>query len=92
MTSLLSRLREAFGHRHDPPPMLPDKVTWTVPDEKILKDEGLQDIANRFNRTEDHRDSGGDKWRVMGISDDGQPVLQRQDGAYRWRDDGFAGF
>jgi hypothetical protein len=81
---MVNALRDWWRHRNDPPPLLPDKVSWTrdLPDDENVG----RYLAASF-------DEGWLFDRQHKIGDDTLRItLVRYDGAYRWRDDGFEGY
>jgi hypothetical protein len=82
----MNALRDWWRHRNDPPAMLPDPVRYT-PDLYLLTPQQALDLVNA---SEDLTAQGGDKWRIVEGTD--PVVFQRDDGAYRYRDDAFKGF
>jgi hypothetical protein len=89
--TVLADIRDWWRHRNDPPPPLPDRVTWTA----VLGDETPDEFVDRANIWGDRTSEGDDKWHLQDVlpSRDGLKIrLVRTDGAFRWRDDGYRGF
>jgi hypothetical protein len=81
---MIAALREFFRHRHHPPALIPDRVTWTrdLPDDEHVG----RFLAASF-------DEGWLFDRQCKVGDDTLRItLVRFDGKYRWRDDGCKGY